>query len=199
MTYVIGVDPGFKGALSVYDVNAKRIVSIIDMPVLNITINKKTRTRIDATTLFEYVEMQKAMGVELLLMEAVGGRPKQGASSAYAFGYGVGLLYMACVAVKMPIETVTPQVWKKMMRVPGKKDADGKQGKEYDGMIVSRADELLPDARHLFRGPQGGLKVDRAESAMLAKYAGDHALKLGARPSMAIDTEAYMVKLELGA
>lgn len=199
MSYVVGVDPGASGALAVYDTGAKRIVSVTDMPTLTITINKKKRTRIDATTLFEYVDMQKALGAELLLMEAIGGRPKQSASSAFTLGYGVGLLYMACVAVKLPIETVPPTVWKKMMRVPGKKDANGKQTNEFNGMIVSRADELLPDARELFRGPQGGLKVDRAEAAMLAKYAGDYALKLGARPALAIDTEAYLTKMEFGA
>lgn len=186
---VVGIDPGNSGALAVYDPHAKLITEVIDMPVFYMTVNNKKRKRVDAVGIITWLEMQKMLGAELVLIEAIGGRPKQGASAAFVLGYGVGLIYMACVALRLPIETVPPQVWKKMMRVPGKKDAEGKKQAEYNGMIVNRADELMPDCRDLFRGPKGGLLVDRAEACLLAKYAGDHALRLPTRPFLAVDTE----------
>lgn len=196
---VIGVDPGASGAFAVYDPTTKHICEIIDMPVFHMTINNKKRVRIDAVGVLEYLSVQQMSGCELVLIEAVGGRPKQGASAAFVFGYGIGLIYMACVALKLPIETIPPQTWKKTLRVPGKKDKEGKQTKEFNGMIINRAEELMPAARGLFRGPKGGLMVDRAEAAMIAKYAGDYALRVEARPFLAVDTTMAYQYAEVGA
>jgi hypothetical protein len=188
VTRVLGIDGGAKGAFAAYDVVSKSILDIYDMPIFNMVINNKERKRIDAVGVYNLLAMEQMMGCELVMIEAVGGRPKQSASSAFVFGYGIGLIYMACVALKLPIETVPPQVWKKMMRMPGKKDVEGKAAKEKSGMIVNRADELLPGARELWRTARGALRVDRAEAACIAKYAGDHALRFDVRPVMATDT-----------
>lgn len=211
MAYVIGVDPGASGALAVYDTDTRKIATIIDMPSLTVVINKKKRTKIDTVTLYNWFEAQKMMDAQLVMMEAVGGRPQQTASGGFVLGYGCGLLYMACIALKLPIETITPQVWKKTIGVPGKTktveqtNAKGKTIKvrvsdpDADGMIILRACELLPDARDLFYGPRGGKMVDRAEAAMLAKYAGDYALRLDRKPVAAVDWQAYIGKVDLGA
>ena len=215
MAQVIGIDPGQTGALAVYDTVMKGIVTIVDMPTMKMIINKKQRTRIDAVKLYDWLESQKMCGVELVMLESIGGRPQQSARNAFVLGYGVGLIYMACVALKLPIETVTPTVWKKIMKLPGKIIAEGtkvitRKGKqvevprkiknpEVESFIVNRACELMPDARHYFHGPMGGRKVDRAEAAMLAKYAGDYALKLEIKPPAAMDWEIYADRLNLGA
>jgi hypothetical protein len=125
------------------------------------------------------------------VIEAVGGRPKQGASSAFVFGYTVGLIYMACVSVKLPIETVPPQVWKKILAVPGKKnkkDEPVRPQKDIDGAIIGRADELMPAHRSMWRGPQGGFKMDRAEAAMLAFYGARYTLN-STKPMKITDEE----------
>ena len=177
---VIGVDPGGSGALAHYDIT-NNTLDVEDIPTWNMAVGQKVRKRIDGVGLLEYFEMKKMMGVQLVMIEAVGGRPKQSASSGYVFGFGVGLIYMACIATRLPIETVPPQTWKKMMRVPGKgKRAAAKEGrtlKQTEGMIVQRADELFPSYSSLWRGPRGGYRLDRAEAAILARYAGDYALR----------------------
>lgn len=178
---VIGVDPGASGALAHYDISSNTL-DVQDLPTWNMaTANGKTRKRIDAVGLLEYFEEKKLAGVQLVMIEAVGGRPKQSASSGFVFGYGVGLIYMACVAVRLPIETVPPQTWKKMMRVPGKgkraAQKEGKTPKQIEGMIVQRADELFPNYSNEWRGPRGGYRLDRAEAAILARYAGDFGLR----------------------
>lgn len=191
---VIGVDPGGTGALAHYDITSNTL-DVEDMPTWNMAIkNGKTRRRIDGTALLDYFEVKKMMGVQLVMIEAVGGRPRQSASSGYVFGFGVGLVYMACIATRLPIETVPPQTWKKMMRVPGKSrgEKEGKTPKQIEGMIVQRADELFPNYSSLWRGPRGGYRLDRAEAAILARYAGDFALR-STRPIRIQDAEWQMV------
>jgi hypothetical protein len=193
---VIGVDPGGTGALAHYDI-ASNTLDVEDMPVWSMAIGKgKTRKRIDGVALLEYFEMKKMMGVQLVMIEAVGGRPKQSASNAFVFGYGVGLIYMACVATRLPIETVPPQTWKKLMRVPGKgkkqAEKENRTPKQTEGMIVQRADELFPAYSGLWRGPRGGYRLDRAEAAILARYAGDYAMR-STRPVRIQDAEWQMV------
>lgn len=191
---VIGVDPGGTGALAHYDIS-NNTLDVEDMPVWNMAIrNGKTRKRIDGTALYEYFELKKMMGVQLVMIEAVGGRPRQSASGGYVFGFGVGLVYMACIATRLPIETVPPGTWKKMMRVPGKSrgEKEGKTPKQIEGMIVQRADELFPAYSGLWRGPRGGYRLDRAEAAILARYAGDFALR-STRPVRIQDAEWQMV------
>lgn len=192
---VIGVDPGGSGALAHYDISANTL-DVEDMPCWNMAVGKKVRKRIDGVALLEYFELKKMMGVQLVMIEAVGGRPKQSASSGYVFGFGVGLIYMACIATRLPIETVPPQTWKKLMRVPGKgkkaAEKSGKTPKQIEGMIVQRADELFPNYSGEWRGPRGGYRLDRAEAAILARYAGDYALR-STSPLRIQDAEWNMV------
>lgn len=200
----IGIDPGSSGALAVYDAEARRVLHIQDMPIFNMTINKKTRKRIDAIGLLEFLATWQMAGCQLVMIEAVGGRPRQGASAAFVFGYGVGLIYMACVALRLPIETVPPQTWKRVLRVPGKAEKADKKSREFNAMIVNRADELMPDARDMWRGEkkhrgQDVFKVDRAEAAMLAKYCGDYQLRVPTRPFLSVDTALAYQNAEVGA
>lgn len=170
MALVLGVDPGANGAFAVYDSVAQRIVSIDDMPTWFQTVGKKKRKRVDGLALADMFDTYELMGIDLVVMEAVGGRPRQSASAAFVFGYGVGLIYMAALFSRIVIETVPPAEWKKLMNVPGK-------AKGSDDDIINRADELMPHDRALWRGPGGGKKVDRAEAAMMAKFGADFVLR----------------------
>lgn len=169
MTLVLGVDPGGTGAFAVYCTETRRLVSVEDMPVWFQAVGKRKRKRVDALALADMFDVYEMMGVELVVMEAVGGRTGQGAAAGFVFGYGVGLIYMAALYSRIVIETVPPASWKKVMNVPGKQAAD-------DSAIIARADELFPHDRHNFRGERGGKKVDRAEAAMLAKFGADFVL-----------------------
>lgn len=169
MTLILGVDPGASGAFAVYDNIAQRVVSVEDMPVWYQTVGKKKRKRVDALALADMFDTFEMMGVQLVVMEAVGGRPRQSASGAFVFGYGVGLIYMAAMYSEIVIETVPPAAWKKMLNVPGKQSGS-------DDDILARADELFPNDRALWRTARGGKRVDRAEAVMLAKFGADHVL-----------------------
>lgn len=179
---VIGIDCGLHGAMADYDHETNTLLDITDIPAFNMVIKKKTRRRVDAVALINYFETRKMMGAKMVVIEAVGGRPKQSASAGFVLGYIVGLVYMACIAVRIPIETTPPQTWKKVMRVPGKYKS-GTLIPDAEDMVISRADELMPEARDLWRGPKGGRRVDRAEAAILAKYGAEHLLRIQ-KPNM---------------
>ncbi len=170
MTLVLGIDPGASGALAVYDTETRSLVGdVVDIPIWHQTVGKRKRKRIDPLAIADLFDTYELMGVELCVMEAVGGRKSQNAAHAFTFGYGVGVLYMAAFYSAVVIETVPPQTWKQLLRVPGKARAD-------DSAILARADELFPNDRHQFRGERGGKRIDRAEAAMIAKFGGDHIL-----------------------
>jgi hypothetical protein len=167
VTLVLGIDPGAHGAFAVYDTNTRRLASeVLDCPLWYQTVGKKKRPRIDTLAIADMFDVYALMGVDLVVMEAVGGRGGQSAVAGFAFGYTVGITYMAAFYSGIVIETVPPGTWKQMLNVPGKSKAD-------DSAILARADELFPHDRHQFRGPNGGKKIDRAEAAMIAKFGGD--------------------------
>lgn len=167
MTLVLGIDPGSSGAFAVYDTQSRALVGpVYDTPVWYQTVGKRKRKRVDALAIADLFDEFEVMGVELVVMEAVGGRKAQNAAHAFTFGYGVGIIYMAAFYSGIVIETVPPQTWKQVLQVPGKSKAD-------DSAIMARADELFPKDRAKFRGVKGGKRIDRAEAAMIAKFGGD--------------------------
>lgn len=173
----IGIDPGIGGALAHFENDG--LIDVIDMPTFPMVINKKTRQRLDTVELNEYFALKKMMGVRIVILEAVGGRPKQSASGAFVFGYTVGVLFAMCIAHKLPIQTVPSAVWKKQMQVPGKKlPKSDKMDPRYASKIITRADELIPEHREKWRGPRGGFMVDRAEAALLGLYGVRYALRV---------------------
>lgn len=167
MTLVLGIDPGSSGAFAVYDTQSRSLVGeVYDTPIWYQTVGKRKRKRVDALAIADLFDEFEVMGVELVVMEAVGGRKAQNAAHAFTFGYGVGIIYMAAFYSGIVIETVPPQTWKQVLQVPGKSKAD-------DSAIMARADELFPKDRAKFRGVKGGKRIDRAEAAMIAKFGGD--------------------------
>lgn len=167
MTLIAGIDPGVAGAIAVYDTDTKQLTHIEDLPFWYQSVGKKKRKRLDPVGLLEMFDVLTLIGVQLVVMEAVGGRPRQSASAGFVFGYTVGLLYMACMNAKIMVETVPPAKWKKLLNVPGKARAE-------DDDIMNRYDELFPHQRSMVRGLRGGKNIDRVEAAMMAKFGGDY-------------------------
>lgn len=163
MTKFLGIDPGVHGALVIYDDQTRSIVTCWDMPIWYQVVGKKKRSRVDAVELADMMDLLKDLGVELAIMESIGGMARGRQSGQLAFGYSIGLLYMGLIVSRIPIETIHPATWKKAMRVP--KDENG---------IAQRFDEIFPGHRALIRGPKGAIKHDRAEAAILAKFGAEH-------------------------
>lgn len=192
MTLVAGIDPGASGAVAVYCATTRRLLSTEDLPTYHVTVGRKQRKRLDPIALMELCDTLKMMGVSLAVIEAVGGRPGQSASAGFQFGMTVGLIYANLLRSGVMVEPISPQAWKKVLKVPGKlgsKEArnsikampDGTEKnkakrvavKQAEGDIINRVHELFPDDRQQFLTERGAYRMDRAEAALLAKYGGD--------------------------
>ena len=173
---IIGIDPGLHGAVAVVDAETCRVIEVVDITTYETRVGKKVRSRLDEMRLLDELRRIKAKyqlgaAAELIAaLEEVGPMPKDGAVGAFAFGSVYGEIKMALKACGYRVEGARPQEWKKALKVPALKSA-----------AVSRADEIFPLDRHLWRGTRGGALADRAEAAMIAKYGGDKWLPFAGR------------------
>jgi len=173
MPIVMAVDPGTTGATAIYDGVS---LHVEDMPIYEIPVGGKLRRRIDAYELNVILQYAKMYGVELVLIERVGGRKRQSASAGFNFGFGTGVIHMGCIANKLPIETVEPEVWKRVMRVPGKPES-GAARRVALKAIEQVACKTFPAFVGLFYTAKRAPRIDRMEAAMMAKYCLDYVYK----------------------
>ena len=162
MSRVLGIDPGTSGALAIFD-NISRNLTIYDMPRWQQTVGQRKRPRIDVVELADLFELWEN-SIDLVVIEQiVPHRYMRGSKNTlYLQGYNVGILYMAAVQARMPLETVQANTWKRIMKVP-----------PDDAGIVRRYFEVFPRHRDLVYGRGGGFRHDRAEAALIARYGAD--------------------------
>jgi crossover junction endodeoxyribonuclease RuvC len=146
----IGIDPGLTGAIAFLSPTGE-LEGLFDLPVIR-----------DGR--LAWVDAQ---GMTSLLIDTLGGRParaviervsampRQGIASAFNFGVGFGSLLALVQARYLPIELVTPAVWKRALGLSSNKRAS------------------LDKARLLYPTADLGLaKHDgRAEALLLAHWA----------------------------
>lgn len=144
---IIGIDPGFSGALALLS-DGK--LTVYDMPTRP---GRKGKTEMDPYALFAWLRQFQSCTVWL---EKVGAMPGQGVSSTFRFGQGLGIIQGCVAAASHQIEWVTPQVWKKHFGLSAAK-----------GAARGRASDMFPTYAELFRR----VKDDgRAEATLIAVY-----------------------------
>lgn len=127
---VIGIDPGFKGALAVFD--GSKIVDIIDMPIQRAASLRGPTGR--GSSLYKTPETVSAEGlalfirkyskdVRLVVLERVGAMPGQGVSSMFRFGEGYGVVQGVVSCLGLRLMLVPPAVWKSQMNVSRDKNS----------------------------------------------------------------------------
>lgn len=148
---VLGIDVGMTGAIASLSHDLKDNI-IHDMPVYSITKGKTARKTINIPALLEIFKNEKAEHVYIERGAAFG----MGVTSAFSFGFGVGVVEACVVAAGLPFTYVSPQTWKKAMNCPADKDG-----------ARMRASQLMPDMAHWWeRRKDHG----RAESALIALW-----------------------------
>lgn len=152
MKYFLGIDPGLSGALALYDLNTGEL-NTGPMPTLKAGTGSKRV--IDEASIAKIID-NWSNNIIKVVIEKVHAMPKQGVTSTFNFGMGYGLVKGIIVANFIPIEYVTPQKWKKILRVPASKDG-----------ARERASQMFP-----LYSDQWKLKKEdgRAEAAMIAYY-----------------------------
>lgn len=154
VTTIIGIDPGLSGAIACCHAGAW---TIVDMPVLTLARNRKTKREIDLPRLTETLrDMAWASSDAHAVIEQVGAMPGQGVSSVFSFGKSYGCTLGILAALQIPVTPVAPVTWKKAMGVNAGKDG-----------CRARAAQLLPGSATAF----ARVKDDgRAEAALIALY-----------------------------
>lgn len=111
----IGIDPGLDGAIACVGTTT----AVRSVPTL---FRKKAKGVKREYNIAEIIEMLRDFtGTTyppedcLCAIEAVHAMPKQGVTSMFSMGYGLGIWHTALAALKVPFEPVTPQLWKKTM------------------------------------------------------------------------------------
>ena len=152
VTLQIGIDPGLTGALAIID-DAGAVVTLADLPI----IRDLSLAWVDGSAL------------QSLLLDAIGGRqcramvervsamPKQGIASAFQFGVGFGSILSVLQALHIPLEFVTPAVWKRSYGLSKDKHAS-----------LHKARLLFPSAELHLAKHDG-----RAEALLIARFAQD--------------------------
>ena len=152
---IIGMDPGFTGAIGVIDLVDNECRYIEDMPTL---IDRKGKKQIDVGTLSNIVlDLDSRFDIQFAAVEKVGSMPNQGLSSTFRFGYGAGTLEGVLRAHDVDCRFYLPQMWKACLGLsPSKKES----------LILAR--KLWPDASKYFKRAKDD---GRAEACLIAHYA----------------------------
>lgn len=158
--YILGVDPGADGALALYNCLEDIVVSIEDMPMLEVKINKSVKRRLDMHLLHKIVKDTADLFQPTVIVEEVHFMPKQGGSSAFAFGECFGAIKQVVVSNNLRMHLVSPAVWKKSMKLSSNKDESR--------LLASR---LFPKEVHRWQRKKDD---GRAESLLLALYGANH-------------------------
>lgn len=160
-TYILGVDPGFDGALAIYDAESNDLVAVNDMPTME---NPKNGQReIDVFRLAALIDMY-ATQISLAVIEEVGARPNESVTAVFRFGFGAGILKGVIGANQIRTFYVKPQVWKTLMNLSHDKNKS-----------LELARRRFPAAANdgIFKRQKDH---GRAEAALLAAFAADRGM-----------------------
>jgi crossover junction endodeoxyribonuclease RuvC len=150
--YIIGIDVGVNGALSIVGATGD-LIAVFDMPCL--ADGPKGRRAINAALLAELVAKAHATQA---FVESIGPRPQEGAVGAFSFGRCKGIVEGVLAALDVPVRFIAPPVWKRIIGIP-----PGKVGTK--DMARSEAIRRWPHHAALFARVKD---ADRAEAALIA-------------------------------
>jgi len=143
---ILGIDPGsVSAAMAIIDTENpfEGVVMCENVPVVNrqVDVNGFRRLLLDNRP-------------DVAIIETVGAMPKQGVSSAFRFGVGVGLLRGVVQSLNIPLHEVAATKWKKYFGL----DSDAEKSR-------ARASALYPSANLRLKKDH-----NKAEAILLAFY-----------------------------
>ena len=120
--YIIGIDPGFTGAVAVYNPTAREIVAVEDMPIKRSSpLIGQGKANIDVSALASLI-LGYGSQSSLCVVERVSAAPGQGVSSMFRFGEGFGMIQGIIAAAGVRALMPPPSVWKASMNLSSDKD-----------------------------------------------------------------------------
>lgn len=156
---LMGIDPGFGGALCVVDLDRGDIVDMVTMPLFQ----KPSAAReqgfmnyLDIHKLSSLIDLYAPL-TALAVIEEPGAMPNQGLGSTFRFGHTCGQIHGVLAGHYIPVAPVKPAVWKSALALNDVK-ADS----------IVRANMEFPKYKDLWAKK---MHHDRAEAALLCIYA----------------------------
>lgn len=143
---IFGIDPGVTGSIVALN-NDGTMHKHIPMPALKTDTDK--RSRIDGSQIADFLREYQGQR-NTATVEHVGPMPTDGATNAFTFGHGCGVIEGVLQALEIPYTKVRPQAWKK---------ACGLIGKDKDAARLA-AIELYPDLKVLSLKGKGQAVAD---------------------------------------
>jgi crossover junction endodeoxyribonuclease RuvC len=153
VSFIIGIDPGISGAISVFSAITHTLFDVIDMPTLEVDSGKTKKRHISAVGLRDILVGYPDSHV---VTEKVGAMPGQGVTSMFNFGRSAGIIEGVVAALQIPHTYVAPATWTKAMGRAAGKDASR-----------MRAMELFPSKAELFKRAKDD---GRADAALIAYW-----------------------------
>lgn len=147
---IAGIDPGLHGAVAI--VAGGEVILLADLPTVQFS-SARIKHRVDGAGLAALLQPFK---VDMAIVEKVAARPGEAASGAFSFGYTSGVIAGVLGALRVPVTTVQPAVWKKALGLGQDKDLSRARALE---LFPGVADRLVRKKDH-----------DRAEALLLAEW-----------------------------
>lgn len=163
----IGVDGGLSGAIALFRPKAQSLVRlrILDIPSKTRKLSVKTKTEVDPIGLNMILGLEVASyETPTILIETGVGDRRQSSARAYSYGFTNGGVF-AVLKLFAPTATdfIAPIVWKRAFGLVGKDKTDSR--------VAAR--RYFPEHVHLWETESSH---NRAEAALIAVYAHEHAL-----------------------
>lgn len=113
---LLGVDPGFTGALAIYDTELGTL-EIADMPCRSLKTGATIKQEVDGAALQRWL-CQHAP-IDLACVEKVAARRGQGVATMYGFGEATGTVLGVIYGLGIPAVRRRPQEWQQKVKLKG--------------------------------------------------------------------------------
>lgn len=159
-TYVLGIDPGVKGAMVLVRYNpanrSSTIEGVHEIPTRSASLSKSTyRKEVDAAALSSLMRVLSTV-VDKCYLEDVHSLPRDGHVGAFSFGQTKGIIRGVLASCYIDCALVSPSVWKLALGLSSDKNSS------------------LNLARKIWRDNEFGNNDNMAEAALLALYGVTH-------------------------
>ena len=136
---ILGIDPGLSGGIAI--ISGSQIELLETIPT-----EKKTgfiKRQVDAQKLSNILRVYPDL---ICYLEKVASRPGQGVSSVFSFGDTYGTIRGVLGALNIPIYYVSPQRWKKELKISSKEDSLKASFDLFLGLKFKKKDHNIAEA-----------------------------------------------------
>ena len=136
---ILGIDPGLDGGIAILDGNAIELLETIPT-------EKKTgfiKRQVDAQKLSNILRVYPDL---ICYLERVASRPGQGVGSVFSFGDTYGTIRGVLGALNIPTYTISPQAWKKELKISSKEDSLKASQDLFSGLKFRKKDHNIAEA-----------------------------------------------------